>query len=514
MELVAKTFQGLEDILAEELRQLGALDIRPGTRMVAFRGDKALLYKANFCCRTALRILKPIYTFSASDADSLYEAAKTFDWSTLLSPDKTFAIDSTVNSTEFRHSKFVTYRVKDAIADFFTEKYGRRPSIRLTNADILLNVHIYNDRVTLSLDSSGESLHKRGYRVAQTEAPINEVLAAGLLLKAGWKGDCNLVDPMCGSGTFLIEAALIARNINPGVFRTNFAFETWPDFDQELFESIYNDDSEEREFNYKIYGSDISPKAIAIAEQNIKSAGVGKYIDLKIMPFQEYDKAPENGMLITNPPYGERISAEDMDDLYRSIGERLKNVFQGYHAWIIGYRHEYFDKIGLKPSSKMPVLNGALECEFREYEIFEGTYAEFRKQGRSLRNEDEEEFELPERPRRKREEQHDRKWRNQSAKFRGDGEFRKHRDDDRWERDRRGVRRERPKNALEEKYHKPYNERMREERGLEEERSRFSSTEAKVKKNVKFRKPRLFDESEFAEKEVVMRSRKKDLNKE
>ena len=370
MDLVAKTFQGLEDVLAEELKQLGATDVKPGRRMVAFRGDKEMLYRANFCCRSALRILKPIYTFKACDTDELYEAVKKYDWEQLLSADDTFAIDSVVNSDGFRHSKFVTYRVKDAIADFFNEKYGKRPSIRLTNADVLLNVHILNDEVTISLDSSGESLHKRGYRVEQTEAPINEVLAAGLILKTGWKGESNFIDPMCGSGTFLIEAALIARNINPGVFRQSFAFERWRDFDQELFDSIYNDDSQEREFNYKIYGSDISPKAIAIAERNIKSAGVGKYIDLQVLPFQRYTEAPEKGILVTNPPYGERISADDMDALYDSIGERLKHVFRGYKAWIIGYKSEYFDKLGLKPTSKTPILNGALECEFREFDIF------------------------------------------------------------------------------------------------------------------------------------------------
>ena len=233
--------------------------------------------------------------------------------------------------------------MKDAIADFFTEKYGKRPSIRLTNADILLNVHIYQDKVTLSLDSSGESLHKRGYRVMQTDAPINEVLAAGLILKTGWHGQSNFID-RCADRAHSSSSSLIARNINPGVFRSDFAFEHWPDFDQELFDSIYNDDSAEREFEYKIYGSDNSPKAIAIAERNIKSASVGKDIELKTMPIQEYTEAPENGILITNPPYGERISADDMDALYASIGERLKNVFRGYHAWIIGYKPEYFDK--------------------------------------------------------------------------------------------------------------------------------------------------------------------------
>ncbi len=506
MELVAKTFQGLEDVLADELRQLGADDVTIGTRMVAFKGDKELMYKANFCCRTALRILKPIHTFSASDADELYREAKKFDWEQLLSPEKTFAIDSTVYSEDFRHSKFVTYRVKDAIADYFTEKYGKRPSIRLTNADILLNVHIYQDKVTLSLDSSGESLHKRGYRVMQTEAPINEVLAAGLIMKTGWHGQSNFIDPMCGSGTFLIEAALIACNINPGVFRSDFAFEHWPDFDPELFDSIYNDDSNEREFEFKIYGSDISPKAIAIAERNIKSAGVGKYIDLKTMPFQDYTEAPENGMLITNPPYGERIAADDMDALYASIGERLKNVFRGYHAWVLGYKPEYFDKIGLKPSVKFPVLNGALECELREYVIFDGTYAEFRKQGRTIRDE---EFKRPERPvRRKRDdegEKRERKWKNQGDKFRDDRKFKKRDNDSEWEHDRHGVPRRRPKNALEERYHKPFgdNKRSKDSRRFDDD---------KVRRAVKFRKPKLFDESEFGDNEVVMRHRNRKDN--
>lgn len=510
MELIAKTFQGLEDVLAEELRQLGASDVKTGTRMVSFKGDKALMYKANFCCRTALRILKPIHTFKATDADELYEEAKKFDWSRLLSPKKTFAIDSTVYSEEFRHSKFVTYRVKDAIADYFNEKYGSRPSIRLTNADILLNVHIYKDQVTLSLDSSGESLHKRGYRTAQTEAPINEVLAAGLILKTGWKGESNFIDPMCGSGTFLIEAALIARNINPGVFRSNFAFETWPDFDQELFESLYNDDTAEREFNYKIYGSDISPKAIAIASQNIKSAGVGKYIELSTMPIQDYTEAPENGILITNPPYGERISAEDMDALYASIGERLKNVFKGYHAWILGYRQEYFDRIGLKPSVKFPVLNGALECEMREYVIFDGTYADFRKQGRTIRDD---EFKRPERPKRKPDNDHrDNRWKNQGERFRGDRDFKE--SSDRWERDKHGVRRERAKNKLEEKYHKPYLERMRDEKPKRSARDKELFDDEKVRRAVKFRKPRLFDDDEFDARDIVMRHRNRKDNSE
>lgn len=390
--MVAKTFQGLEEILAEELRSLGALNVEPGRRMVSFEGDLAMLYRANMCCRTALRILKPIYKFIAQDADDLYERIKEYDWTSVLSLDKTFSIDTVSNSDEFTHSRFVTYRVKDAIVDFFKDRLGPdcRPKVRLQDADVMLNVHIAGERVTVSLDSSGESLHKRGYRVAQTEAPINEVLAAGIILQSGWHGECPLVDPMCGSGTFLVEAALIAAGIMPGIYRKRFAFEAWPDFDAELFDSIYNDDSAERTVEHKIYGADISPKAVGIAMANIKSAGVGKYIDLQVKPLAQWTETPEYGsagVLITNPPYGERISVEDMEGLYASIGTKLKHVFQGYHAWIIGYKEEYFYKIGLTPSVKKSLLNGSLECELREYVIFDGDYRSFRADGGSIKSE-------------------------------------------------------------------------------------------------------------------------------
>lgn len=382
--------QGLEDVLAEELRNLGAENVQPGRRMVSFEGDLEMLYKANLCCRTALRILKPIYKFIANDPDTLYEMVKEYDWSKVMTIDKTFAIDTVTHSDTFTHSRFVTYRVKDAIVDWFRDRYGddKRPGVRLQDADVLINVHIDGDRVTLSLDSSGESLHKRGYRVAQTEAPINEVLAAGIILKSGWRGDAPFVDPMCGSGTFLIEAALIAANINPGIYRRGFAFEHWRDFDSELFDRLFNDDSAEREVKHPILGADISPKAVAIATDNIKSAGVGKYITLECRALSSWDEAPANGVLVTNPPYGERISVDDMDALYALIGEKLKRVFTGYHAWIIGYRKDYFDKIGLAASSRTPIYNGSLECELREYIIFDGDYKSFRRQGGQLRNDD------------------------------------------------------------------------------------------------------------------------------
>ncbi len=378
-EMVAKTLYGLEEILAGELLSLGANDLQIGRRMVSFTGDKELLYKANFHCRTALRILKPIYHFKAKDADMVYNEVKKVMWENYISLDKTFAIDSVIYSDDFNHSKFVAYRTKDAIVDYFTEKYQKRPSVRVNNPDLYINIHISHNDCTLSIDSSGESLHKRGYRVEQTEAPLNEVLAAGMIMKTGWKGDCNFVDPMCGSGTLLIEAAMIALNIAPGIHRKEFAFEKWIDFDQDLFDKIYNDESKEREFSFKCYGSDINPAAIAIAEKNIRSAGLLKYIDLKVMPFQQYTDAPKPGILVMNPPYGERISSRDLLGLYTMIGERLKHVFIGYNAWILSYNDECFEKIGLRPTEKIKLMNASLECEFRHYEIFEGKNKDYKK---------------------------------------------------------------------------------------------------------------------------------------
>ena len=379
-EMIAKTFQGLEEILAEELTTLGANDIQIGRRMVSFTGDKRMMYKANFCLRTAIRILKPIKNFTAKDADEVYNQIQAIPWEEYLDVNKTFAIDAVVFSEEFRHSKFVSYKVKDAIVDYFRKKTGKRPSVRINNPDVLLNIHIAQTTCTLSLDSSGESLHRRGYRQEQVDAPLNEVLAAGMLLMTGWRGECDLIDPMCGSGTIPIEAALIARNIAPGVFRKGFAFEKWVDFDSEMFDEIYNDGSQEREFTHKIYGYDNNPKANEIATHNIKAAGVSKDVTLKLQPFQQFEQPQEKSIIVMNPPYGERISTNDLLGLYQMIGERLKHAFVGNEAWVLSYREECFDQIGLKPSKKVPLFNGALECEFRKYEIFDGKYKEFKSQ--------------------------------------------------------------------------------------------------------------------------------------
>lgn len=386
-DMVAKTFLGLEGVLADELRAMGAEDVIEGNRVVSFKGDKEMLYKANFACRTAVRILKPFLTLNSNSADDLYEQLKSFDWEKLMTVNTTFAIDATVYSEVFNNSRFVTYRVKDAIADYFNEKYGKRPSIRLTNPEIRFDVHISGREVTLSLDSSGDPLFKRGWRAAQTDAPINEVLAAGIILLSGWKGDTDLIDPMCGSGTFLIEAALIGANIAPGVYRNNYAFQQWPDYDAALFEKIYNDDSGEREFTHKIYGSDIEGKAIAIARANVKNAGLNKYIELERRDINEIEQVPEHGTLITNPPYGERLSIEDIDQFYSDLGFTLKHTFKGYNAWLICYNKEQYLKIGLKPSVKYALNNGGLDCELLEYVIFEGRYDDMRERGEHIRNE-------------------------------------------------------------------------------------------------------------------------------
>lgn len=379
-ELIAKTFQGLEEVLAEELTNLGANNVEIGRRMVSFTGDKEMMYRANFCLRTAIRILRPIKHFNAKDADEVYAQIKKIQWEDYMDTDKTFAVDAVVFSDEFRHSKFVAYKVKDAIVDYFVEKNGKRPSVRINKPDVLLNIHIAQNRCTLSLDSSGESLHRRGYRQEAVEAPLNEVLAAGMILMTGWHGQCDLIDPMCGSGTIPIEAALIARNIAPGVFRKEFAFERWKDFDQELFDSIYNDDSQEREFDHKVFGYDNNPQAHEIAIRNVKAAGLSKEIILKLQPFQQFEKPREKSVIVMNPPYGERISTRDLLGLYQMIGERLKHAFTDQDAWILSYREECFDQIGLKPSRKIPLYNGSLECEFRKYQIFGGKYKDFKKE--------------------------------------------------------------------------------------------------------------------------------------
>ena len=385
MKIIAKTFAGLEELLAKELEKIGAQDIEQGIRMVSFKGDKAMLYRANFCLRTAVKILMPIHEFKANDADEVYNEVKKIDWSKYMDNDSTFVVDAVVFSEEFRHSRFAAYRVKDAIADYFREKTGKRPNVGISNPDIRINLHIAEDKVTISLDSSGESLHHRGYRVGTVSAPLNEVLAAGMIMLTGWDGNSDFIDPMCGSGTILIEAALIARNIYPGVFRKEFAFERWKDFDPDLFDEIYNDDSQEREFNHKIYGYDINRRAVVIAQENVKSAGVGSFVEVNQQDIRDMEQPQQPAIIVTNPPYGERITTEDILGLYGDIGKTLKHAFVGNDAWILSYHEECFSRIGFRPSTRIILYNGALECEFRKYQVFEGKLRERREEGMDIK---------------------------------------------------------------------------------------------------------------------------------
>ena len=382
-KMVAKTFKGLEEVLAGELVELGANNVQIERRAVSFTGDKRLLYTANMCLRTASRVLVPIATFRAKDADAVYEHAKQIDWSRYMTLKTGFAIDATVYSDTFRHSQYVTYRVKDAIADYWMEREQKRPSVKLTDPDLSLNVHISAETVTISLDSSGDSLHKRGYRVANTEAPINEALAAGMLLLAGWHGQGDFYDPMCGSGTLLIEAALIARNIAPGIYRKGFAFEKWADFDRDLFEDIYNDDSRERPFTHKIYGSDAGYYAVQTALKNIQSASLQRDIEVRQIRIEELrlaDRDTNGALVMMNPPYGERLSQDkDVLRLYQDMGTALKHQFSGATAWIISSNEDALKCIGLKPSKRIHLINGELECLFNQYELFQGEHKEWKK---------------------------------------------------------------------------------------------------------------------------------------
>lgn len=381
--MLAKTFKGLEQVLANELIELGANNVQIERRAVSFTGDKRMLYTANFCLRTASRILVPIATFKAKKTDDIYEQVKLLDWTQYMTAKTTFQIDATVYSDLFRHSQFITYRVKDAIVDWWMEHGGVRPSVQLTNPDLYLNVHIAGDLVTLSLDSSGESLHKRGYRVANTQAPINEALAAGMLLLAGWKGQSDFYDPMCGSGTLLIEAALIARNIAPGIYRKGFAFEKWANFDADLFEDIYSDDSRERDFNHKIYGSDAGFYAVQAATKNVQSANLQRDIEVKQIRVQELrlvDKTTEGALVMMNPPYGERLSQDkDVLRLYQDMGTALKHQFSGATAWIISSNEDALKCVGLRPAKRVRLVNGDLDCLFNKYELFKGDRKTWKK---------------------------------------------------------------------------------------------------------------------------------------
>ncbi|MCF8244973.1 MAG: methyltransferase [Saprospiraceae bacterium] len=371
-DIVAKTQFGLEELLAAELRALGATDIELLTRAVKYKGDKAILYKSNLHLRTALKVLMPFASFYAHHENQLYKRVRQIDWSQYLTPKQTLAIDATTNSDIFHHSKFTALKTKDAIVDQFRDRFGVRPSVDVESPDFRLNVHIHDKLVTLSMDSSGGTLDRRGYRLSRTEAPMNEVLAAGIVMLSGWTGEGYLLDPMCGSGTFGIEAAMLAANIAPGKKRL-FGFERWKDFEGELWSKIKTEAVQaERNYPGQVICSDLDAHAIEISEQNAKRAGVDRKIIYRQADFFESKPPGDSGIVLFNPPYGERLETDDIVGHYREIGNQLKHHYAGHTAWIISANAEALKHVGLRPTRKIKLFNGALECRLQKFEMFAG----------------------------------------------------------------------------------------------------------------------------------------------
>lgn len=373
-KMVAKTFFGFEEILADELVKLGAQRVEQGTRMVSFYGDKGFMYKANLALRTALKILKPIKQFKVFNETSLYNGVQSIDWTEFLSVHQSFLIDATIFSEQFNHSQFVALKSKDAIVDQFKKKFDERPNVDKDHPDLRVNIHIQQDICTVSLDASGASLHHRGYRTATNIAPINEVLAAGILILSGWKGQSNFLDPMCGSGTFLVEAAMIACDIPPNINRKEFGFEKWKDWDADLFEKVEDSLIKKiREFHFDILGYDKAPSAVSKAKDNVKNANLEEYIKVEQLNFFETEKQTEGLLhMVFNPPYGERLDI-DLERFYREIGDTLKQSYPGTNSWFITGNVEALKFVGLKPSRKIKLFNGQLEARLVKYEMYAGS---------------------------------------------------------------------------------------------------------------------------------------------
>lgn len=366
---------GLEPVLAKELLAIGAQNIISHNRAVSFEGDKGFMYKANICLRTALRVLVPFKVFKAENEDRLYKEIFNIPWEEIFDVEKTFAIDSTLNSAVFNHSKYISLKSKDAVADRFREKFGKRPNVDIEKPDVRINIHVRDTDFTISLDSSGESLHKRGYRDQTGIAPINEVLAAGLVMLSGWAPPFNFADPMCGSGTIAIEAALIANNIPPGYYRDEFGFERWKDFDLQLFELIMGSavDKIKNHPELRIYAADISRSVLEKAQENIRNAKVDDIVKTYRASIEDFTPPTGKGTVIINPPYGERMGKEDIAKLYKNIGDIFKKKYSGYECWIISSNLEALKRVGLHPSKKIPVFNGPLECRFVRFSMYEGS---------------------------------------------------------------------------------------------------------------------------------------------
>ena len=374
MRFVAKTLYGLEKVLARELTDLGAKGVEAANRAVYFEGDKTLLYRANYSVRTALSFLMPVAEFRIRTKEDLYSGGAKMEWSNYMAENDTFSIVPVVNSPMFGHTGYAALVLKDAIADYFRKKTGKRPSVDSVDPGILINLHVSNDRVTVSLDSSVIPLFKRGYRQEQTAAPLNEALAAGILLISGWDATTTLTDPMCGSGTIPIEAGLIACRIPPGKFRKFFGFQKWKDYDESLFLDVrQKEDNKIIESPVKITASDILPEAVNLARSNIKRAGLSKHINIEVSDFKDLKAIDDKGIVMLNPPYGMRLNPDELDSVYGMIGTTLKHNFNGNTAWLITSNRDSLKKVGLKPAEKHTLFNGALECLLLKYELYQGS---------------------------------------------------------------------------------------------------------------------------------------------
>ena len=371
-DIVVKTFYGLESVLTKELEEMDVKNVVVKNRAVQFKGNNYLLYKLNYNLRTAISVLKPIFEFTAQNEDSLYQQIYNFDWSVFLDVKRTFAIENAVNSTIFKHSQFAALKVKDAIVDQFRDRTGKRPFVDTENPDLLINLYIAEDKCIISLNSSGEPLFKRGYRTQTDIAPLNEVLAAGLIKLSGWEGKTNIIDPMCGSGTIPIEAALMAYHVPPGIFRNQFGFEKWNDFEQSLFDDVIDDVIDTKDFAYQIIGSDVSVKAVNITKANIKNASLTSRIHVINSSFEDLEPSFDSGLIIMNPPYGERIKEDGLFELYKNIGDTLKKKYSGYECWIFSCNLDAIYNIHLHPSRRITLFNGALEGKYQCYRMYKG----------------------------------------------------------------------------------------------------------------------------------------------
>ncbi|MEI7594459.1 MAG: THUMP domain-containing protein [Bacteroidota bacterium] len=368
--MIAQTFAGMEDVLARELLKLGASNIKTERRAVSFFGDKGFLYKANFCCRTAMRILKPIANFKCPNEDALYEGIKAINWLDLMEVDDTFVIDAICFNSTINHSHFASLKAKDAIADKFREAKNARPSIDKANPNLKVFIHISNNYCNVSLDSSGEQLFKRAYRIKTNAAPINEILAAGMVLMSGWDLRSNFIDPMCGSGTIPIEAALYAGNIPAGYYRNGFGFQKWKDFDENLWDKIVESSLNKIvEFEHEIIASDISSAAIDITNINLKNAKLHKDVLVMKKAFEELEPSNGRATIIMNPPYDERLKLQDSISFYKMIGDTLKNKYREQNVWVLTADNEAAKYIGLRAEKKIKLFNGSIDCNFVKYDM-------------------------------------------------------------------------------------------------------------------------------------------------